>query len=313
MTKISEQGLFFENNKRALEDLYTTLAMEWTGDLEQTIEDTQPWARGGDHSIPAHSVTVSEDSYQSLGELFAAMDLVKPLAIDASVPENTPFQVWLLGGMHNGNLRRAQFLAQGLERTGKDISRIVLMGGERPIYHESGEDRDVAASVKRLGKAASWFIEKAEAGQTIWETDMLRLAATEFLGPMSLASDTIGVDGVVRRYDFSAPNVSVPITLLHTPAVQRMGKPRHTTEACVEHAITELAPDLDSHVVGISTQPHALRTARSMHQRLRLIDRPDITVHAAGPRIGSPINHNLVLGEIARNLYEDGRQTGLVG
>jgi hypothetical protein len=140
-----------------------------------------------------------------------------------------------------------------------------------------------------------------------WETDLVRLAGIARLGNLSLKQLhlRLGNQDPLKRYEFDWHGT--PVSLLHTLAVERNGEPRHNTEACMRDWLRTYHPPIGARVGFVAANPHLDRVTRSAQAVLNDEGRSDIQLVAGGPGISPKAGHSIVLGEVARLLYEDQR------
>jgi hypothetical protein len=300
---------FYERNEDSLNGLLETLNLPLTdGSLSALVQATQPWVRG-DHGHNGNDFPFDLSKQSELPEYYERFGLTDrvPLA-----PGHYN-QLLVFGAVHHGNDRRLRFLSEMLA-DGVSTDHIVLLGGERTMFAKDEPDNIIKTleSLEAKGTSDPWleyFLGKP-ANETN-ETDMLRLAALDYLGPLMLKSEILSPEPEYRaltstpvlRYEFNWQGM--PLTLMHTRAIKRKdGLARHTTEACVADWVRTFRPVDGSRVAIICAQPHLERMAKTVRRALGAVD-TNIEVVAGGPAVSVGASHNIHLGEVARNLYED--------
>lgn len=303
--------LFIERNHEPLKEVFELLDMdpELTTDLSAAVAATQPWVKG-DHVRPGHEISIQPpECGQMLHELYGQLGLKGEQPLPAGEYE----QILVLGGMMLGMNRRLEFTNRMLKTAKSD--NIILLGGERPVYPESESDLvvEAIAAAQRRDAYDPWIRHLNVDGSDVrWETDMMRLSATNQLGRLRLhAQDHYFGDPAgtpeVAVFGWRSKNIH----LLHTRAVERPnGDRRHTTEACIAHWTQVLNPQPNARVGFVTANPHIERTGRVAQAALHAAGRPDITLEIGGSAAAPNGAHAIYLGEIARNLYEDQRSVG---
>lgn len=299
--------LFFELYQPQLREVLSIVGVPETAmnSLGEAVDATQPWVKG-DHSRPLHTFHVEEANKPALRELYDQLGLVR----ERPLPAGHYDQIVVLGAVQSGNNRRLRFVADAL-RTDAQTDGIVLLGGQRRMFAER-ETEEVDANIEAVidsGKHDKLVAKFEKFGaDNIWETDLIRLAAAEQLGDLTLRRLHVRLANAdpLGRYEFALGDL--PVTLLHTLAVERNGEPRHNTEACIEDWVKTLQPKQGSRVGFICANPHMERTTRAAQHVLNRLGRSDIQLIPAGPAAPEGIGDSMYLGEIARLLYEDQRQ-----
>ncbi|MEO5627511.1 MAG: hypothetical protein ABIQ89_01325 [Candidatus Saccharimonadales bacterium] len=307
---------FFDTFQPELEELFTILdsQSQWSDNLADIVEDTQPWVKG-DHFSPESPAKLDNDQSAAAKEIYTKMGLVEAVPI----PEGEYDQIIVLGGMQRANELRLSFLKDALQSESVSLKAdggIILWGGRRPLnkqletwfVHKAKADIDD----QPLAGTDPWFNAMRHNRPSLSETELMRLAGLHNLGNLSLhrAHLRFGSATVpISRYELLGDHYD--ITLLNTPAVQRpQGEPRHTTEACAQQWLEDVPPPDNARVAFVSSNPYIRRTARVVSEVLSQNGRQDVRLVAAGPAAYPDSNKDyLFLGEIARNLYEDSKQT----
>ncbi len=272
--------------------------------LETAVTATQPWVQG-DHSRPENRVILAESATPELHDIYDTFGLMKTYEL----PPGDYDQIVVLGGIHRGNNRRLKFLGQVVTSGKVDAERIMLLGGEREVYLEAEAeliDQNLRDIVSR-NIADSW-IERVQSGKVLiqWETDLLRLAAMAQLGSLTPKDSEYNGGKLTDRPHLKEFEWQrMPLFIMHTQAVARQGKPRHTTEACMVDWLDTVQPRENAHVAFIGANPHIARMGRSAAAILKTHGRSDIELVLAGPHSVEGLGHSHFLGEIARHLYED--------
>ena len=306
-----EQGGLVGYDPRQMASLFSILSLPLgaVANLETAVAATQPWVKG-DHGHESYDFGLNDDQRNALWGIYHARDMVEQRALPAGHYD----QILVFGAVHIGNDKRLAYLRNTFEGGDVSTDRIVLLGGERAMFPER-EPEDVAqsiASVLQKQHADTWFqkfIQKSP--EAIDETDLLRLAALDHLGPMVLKQLRLHI-GEELKWRTKTPVVrtefgwqGVPLTLSHSRAHPRKdGDPRHTTESCVVDWLIELQPKLGSKVAIIGSQPHLDRMTMTVQRVLHGKGREDIQITAGGPNTTDATGHTIYLGEIARAEYE---------
>lgn len=303
---------FYNSNRNGLGILFDALGLPENAaeSLEDSILATQPWARG-DHTDPEQRVEIPAEHEIALHSLYGLFEM----KAEQLLPPDEYDQILLLGGMHLGNNRRIELTKRLLEG-GVLTDHVVLLGGERrerPQHERKHIVKNIAELASRqVHTVDPWVDEIVNDSTSIrWETDMLRLAASVHLGRLTPIAQ-IGEGRNPERLDMICRDKL--ITLLHTQAVNRPNsdEPRHTTEACIQHWLRVVDAPQDARVGFVTANPHIERTVKTARRALRYIGRGDIDLIAAGSAAVPRSDHHIYLGEIARNLYEDGKAAGIV-
>lgn len=304
-TSYPPEESFFDANRGELRVIFDILEIseQWSNELEDIVNVTQPWVKG-DHSRPLHQFHLNDNQKKQLTALYPALGLVQ----ERTLPEGHYDQMVVLGSVHSGNVRRLDFLEQSLSRSDVQTDRIVLLGGQRSIYEERERD-DIDETLQELsvnGHHDPWLDRVATDGTALqWESDLVRLAGIARLGKLSLKQLhlRLGNADPLKSYEFDWQGVVV--SLLHTLAVERNGEPRHNTEACVRDWLRTYHPPVGAKVGFVAANPHIDRVTRSAQAVLNNEGRQDIQLIPGGPGISEKAGHSIVLGEVARLLYED--------
>lgn len=296
---------FYDRNHAGLYELFDALQMERSalGSLADTVALTQQW-QIGDHTHPAYQFAVDENVSARLRDLYGnfGMETEVPL-----VPGHYDYLVGL-GGKQPGNDRRLAFMHKTLIRPDIQAGGIALLSGQRP--KEPNEKSVIEANLANLaGRPAvdAWaqrMIDDPEG--LVWETDLQRLAAADKLGPLTLKQLHLRLENAdpIGRYELEW--AGTPVTIMHGLAVNRPnGDPRPTTESTMRDWLAVAELRADARVAVIAGNPHIERTSKTARATLAALGRSDIEVVAAGSAAGPDQDHQIYLGEIARNLYED--------
>jgi|GEM_PF-4370148 len=308
------QLTFFERHQAGLAEVFDTLEVPEAAktDLDVAVEHTQPWIKG-DHGRQGHIFNVATEASDRLYDLYAQFGQRD----EVQLPAGQYDEVLMLGGLQAGNRRRLNLLRRAMEDPDVQIDRIALLGGQRYLFPEKEKD-DLWDAVEGIGNRGGTWVEHAQRqpADKLWETDGIRLAAIEQLGPMVLKRMDL------RLYDISeAPEDPLagyefdlngtPVSLTHTLAVARPnGDKRHTTEACMVDWLERRhpGPEQAATIGFIAANPHIERMGRSSQAMLHANGRDDLQLVVAGSAAPASLGHGFFLGEIARNLYEDQRQ-----
>jgi hypothetical protein len=303
---------FYEQHQPDIAQLLdiTGVGQEKAATLDTAVKATQPWVKG-DHGLDSYSFDFTDEQHQELPELFNTFDMVE----QRDLPAGHYDQVWVYGAVHLGNDKRLKFLADMLTNGGVSTDRIVLLGGERKM--DEREPEDLNKNLARLGQKQSvdaWLQGFLAKPQTeVDESDMLRVAALDHLGPLALRKQFLRV-GTEDSWRTSTPVTfsefdwqSTPLTLVHSRATSRKdGQPRHTTETCTQDGAELYIPEgrSDAKIAIISSQPHLERMEKTVKRVLQTIGR-EVELVAGGPGTTAETGDTIYLGEVARNLYED--------
>lgn len=297
---------FYGQHRAKLPKLFeiTGVPAEAADSLETAVAATQPWARG-DHIKPEQRFQIDLQDEAELRRLFDELGLVR----EHDLLSRHYDEILMLGGTYWGSKHRLQFLGKVLEEGGVTTDRMTLLGGEREIFDE--ELPVVLEDLEQLDMDQFLDMEDGAGGTDIyWETDMLRLAAVKELGGISMKQEYIEIgDGPGRPHVQEFSWSGIPFSLMHTKAVERNGKSRHTTEACVVDWLQTTEPKRGMVVGIIAANPHTTRIGRAAYAMLERHGRGDIVLLPAGPAVLPTVQHHTYLGEIARHLYEDKRLT----
>lgn len=305
---IADQAGFFDRHQESLQLLGDTLDLpeDTFATLESAVSATQPWV-AGDHSRPLHHFSISPEQEPILHGLYQTLGLKdgRPL------PSGHYDQIVALGAIHLGNNRRISFLERMISEGGVTTDRVMLLGGQRPIYPEKEKDdiEQNLESLRQKGTEDPWVRSvMADPGILRWETDLIRLAVADHIGRLVLDKLRFRIENreIIEGYDFMWNRT--PVTLMHSLAASRPhGEPRHTTESCMADWLERESPPQNATVGFISANPHLERTYKSANYILRQHDRSDIRLVLGGSATPDTAGHGIYLGEVARNLYEDAR------
>lgn len=309
--EFTQTKYFFDQHQDTLQQLGAVVGLpnNFLGSFETAVDLTQPWVQG-DHGHDSYDFNLTENQKTVLQHHFEALGLVE----QRDLPAGHYDQILVLGAVHLGNDKRLRYLRQMMDRGDITTDRIIMMGGERKLF-EKREPEDVLKNLESLqskGYHDGWlsnFLNKPLA--EIDETDLLRLAALDHLGPLAVKQMhlRLGVNDVrsltvpQHRYEFEWRNI--PVLLTHTQATSRKdGNARHTTEMCIEDWVKTFDPADGSTVGFISSQPHLDRMVRSAGRKLTALNK-NIKLVPGGPGTTFQTGETIYLGEVARNLYED--------
>lgn len=307
---------YFERHAAEIAEVFDIVGVpeEAKTDLDRAVYETQPWIRG-DHSRPQHEFLIPNDSPESqrLHELYASLGLRH----EQLLPAGRYDYILVPGAVQRGNNRRLELLNRLVTDQDVTADRIVLMGGQRHIFEEKEKDDIEAnwAAVESQGTGGPWLESlKRGTAKLEWETDIMRLAAIQHLGPLAVKQWHLRLahEDHVQRYEFEWQGVS--LTLLHTLAVARQhGEARHTTEACMRDWLhTNEIPE-GARIGFIAANPHMERMGKAAQMVLLEEGRADLRLVVAGSAGAPDLGHNIHLGEVARNLYEDQRLLKFMG
>ncbi len=297
---------FFDTHRDTLDQIFeiTGLGTEQTGSLEAVVNATQPWVRG-DHGHDSFHFNFDDEQKHSLMQLYDKLDIAE----QRDLPAGHYDHILILGAVHLGNDKRVSFLKNMVDANGVTADKIFLMGGERSIFTKR-EPEDVVRSLERLeakGELKGWLTELIEKPYIeVNETDMLRIAMLDRLGPLALtgSSSKSTENAQAMQYDEFDWN-GTPVLLTHTRAVTRKdGAARHTTEACIADWFRTFEPQDTAQVGFIGSQPHLDRMIRAAERKLRSLG-SNLHFIAGGPGVSPETGHTIYLGEVARQLYED--------
>ena len=302
---------FFDQHQDTLQQLGAVVGLpnNFLSSLETAVALTQPWVQG-DHGHGSYEFNLTAEQKPVLQQHFEALDLVE----QHDLPAGHYDQILVLGAVHLGNDKRLRYLRQMMDRGDITTDRIVMMGGERKMFQER-EPEDVLKSLESLHAkdySDGWltnFMKKPPAERD--ETDLLRLAALDHLGPLAVkqmylrhgAYDPSKLTVPQYRSDFEW--CKTPVSLTHTELTDRKnGDARHTTEKCIQDWVKIFEPAPGSTMGFISSQPHLERMVRSARRVLLSLNR-DIKLVPGGPGTTLQTGETIYLGEVARSLYED--------
>lgn len=288
---------FYDQHQESLARLFELVGVkaEAADSLEDAVAATQPWVRG-DHIKPEQRFEIDESDEGELTELYDEFGLVRGYDL---LPRRYD-QILMLGGTYWGTNHRLKFLREAMEHGGITTDKIMLLGGEREIFSE--EIPAICDDLENMDPGAA-------REDIYWETDILHLAAIKqledvvALNPIEISDETGHQRPHLQEFSWNG----VPLTLMHTLAVERNGQPRHTTEACMVDWLQTASPKPDAVVGFIAANPHTIRVGRSAYAMLSEHGREDIALLPAGPSVLQRVGHHTYLGEIARHLYEDSR------
>lgn len=301
-----EQPLFYDRHKEELATLFGVLGMppDPLETLEETVAVTQIWTKG-DHTQPAYDLLLTGEQSSVLTGLFQDFGLLE----ERPLPPGHYYQLLGLGGKQAGNNRRLDFVRRTLAAGGVTTESITMLGGQRPMDPKD-EKAPVEINLENLREKRitdPWTQNILSGFEGLrWETDLIRLAAADQLGPMALKQLHLRLDSAdpIGRYEMEWQGI--PVTLMHSLAVHRPGgRPRHTTESCMTDWVELKNPPEGAKVGLIAANPHIERTARSARAILKNLGREDIELIGAGSAAGANQDPEIFLGEIGRHLYED--------
>jgi hypothetical protein len=296
---------FYESYKPQLGLLFEIfgLPQDALETLPSTVTATQPWA------LKEHTDwderTLAPEQSSAARKLYHDFGLVDEIPLPAGDYDN----IFVLGGMQQGNNRRLAFTRQSLQRGDVRTKHLTLLSGQRPV-NPSIEKGLIAENMTRLahnGTQDPW-VEKilADPAGLKWETNLLRLAAADHLGPMTLKQLhlRLGNEDPVSRFELDWNGI--PTTLVHSLAVYRPGgEPRPTTVSSLKYVLTTTPPEKGARSAFIAGNPHVERMSRDARVLLKNMQREDIELIGAGPAAIPNQDHQIYLGEVARNLYID--------
>jgi hypothetical protein len=306
---MSEAVVFYNANRESLDELAEKLALpeRATENLDTWVAVSQPWTRG-DHARPAERIAVDDRTGARLHELYEAMGLKH----DLWLPEGVYDQIAILGSTQLGNNRRVQHAQQMLDRSKATTNHLVMLGGERAPFEES-ELPLIDTNIKQLAEQDpnDPWIQQLLSGEAAvnWETDMLRLSTSIHLGRLTTVA-TFGAGGEGGSYPavthFTCNQRDLLVSLTHSKAVPRPGgAPRHTTASSIPDWLRLLPPKTGAKVGFVTANPHIERTTRVAQNVIAAAGRDDIELIASGSAAAQTYRHEIFLGEVARNLYED--------
>lgn len=304
------ENTFYGRNRALLPDFFGALNMpDTSSSLKATVDKTQPWVVG-DHCQDGkdYPFTIKDDAL--LWQLHEECDLVERRPL----PIGHYDKLAVFGAYHLGNDKRTRFLRDSLD-SGVTTDHVLLLGGERWMYPKS-EPAHVVHNLEHLvarGYSDSWlerFMDKPI--NEVDETDLIRVAALDRLGllavqggPSSSNEDWKHTDAVLPHYDFDLHGLRV--TLTHSRArARKQGEPRHTTESCIADLVRspELRPREGERIGIICSQPHLERMTKTVLRSLFAAG-VQVEVVAGGPGLTGGSQHPIILGEYARNFWED--------
>lgn len=311
-------GSFYERNRLYLTEVFAALKkpQEALDNLEDAVSVTQEWI-GGDHTRPNYEINVNPGVSDKLRELYARMGLLD----EKQLPPGHYEQIILLGAKQAGNNRRLNMIARMLGGGLVTTDRMVWFGGER--VKELDEEDITGRNLSELNQrdiTDTWTNRVLNhPGNIKWETDLIRLAGAVQLGPLALkqmhlrvlsptreTKSFIRVPGADPISHYELEWEGVPVTLLHSQAVSRPnGQARHTSESCAEDWLDIVPPSEGARVGFVTGNPHIERASRSVHAKLLKAGHADVDFIGAGSAANPLQKHQIFLGEIARNLWED--------
>ncbi len=325
--RISESGplpatpSFYERHHSDLSLLFDMVGVpaKAASSLDMAVAFTQPWVKG-DHSRPESQVIVDPVYNGELRSLYARFGQIDEVIL----PPGDYHEIIIPGAVQRGNRRRVGLLQRVIQndRFGVTTGHATLLGGERHLFPEveKTDIEETLATIDKQGIRDTWTQSiRHTSVDELWETDGLRLAALEKLGPLVLEklnlrphnqSDFSG-NGLLLGYEFTSKDVS--LSLMHTLAVDRPnGERRHTTVSCIQEWLQYRQPPEGALIGFIGANPHLERMGRATVATLRTEGRGDLQLVVAGPAAVPGLGHGHYLGEIARNLYEDQRDARLI-
>lgn len=309
---------FYERNRESLAEVFGVLGkpLDALDNLEDTVLVTQEWT-GGDHTRPNYEIDLTEEESKKLRGLYGALGLLD----ERQLPPGHYEQIILLGAKQVGNNRRLDMIGRMLTSGQVTTDRMVWFGGER---HKEPDEADMTArNFAELGQRSGtdvWTGRILKQPERVrWETDLIRLAGAAQLGPLALKQLHLRVlDAAAEPKKFvripDADPIShyelewngTPVTLLHSQAVNRPnGEARHTSESCADDWLEIVPPAQGARVGFVTGNPHIERATRSVHAKLHKAGRDDVNFIGSGSAANPYQKHQIFLGEIARNLYED--------
>lgn len=287
-------------------------------DIDSAVAVTQPWVRG-DHGHDSYDF--GDFSWQQVGELseaYVGLDMVEQRDLISGDED-----IWAVyGAVDLGNMKRLEYVKNMLDQ-GMRPKRIVLLGGERGVFPER-EPEDLAASIKSIeeqGLADKWLdnakqrleIAVSQGNRRIFtETDMLRIASIQHLGPMVVErarlniglEDTARTSTPINEYEFRAKD-GIPVSLMHFRAQPRKdGDWRHTTESCTVGLARYFGLRYGQSMAVIGAKPHLDRMVLTVDRSLREAGYDGIRLTSGGPGTTEQTGHSIYLGEVARWLWE---------
>jgi hypothetical protein len=314
-----EPTSFIARNAESLAGLLPLVGIDQrvVDDPEALLAATQPLVRG-DHHNPAHKIRLTGDAAVEARGYYGQMELVDERPFSAGKCH----RIIVLGAMQRANVLRTSFLAEQLARDDVVLhpgGSIDLWAGPRPLNDLDRQfiDPQVVANLRAESRDAWAENIDPEELPNKTETESLRLAAVTGLGVLTVSRIDLNLASsygalpprpVVR--DWRMRSSYGRVNLLNTAAVVRpQGEPRHTTEACAEHWIGDSDIPHNARVVLVSGNPYIERTTRVVQTVLNRHGRSDVELVGVGPAAYPDAGDHLFLGEIARNIYEDVRQS----
>jgi hypothetical protein len=307
----SVEGSFFVRNQEGLAELFDIVGVpdEALTSIDEAVKHTQPWVKG-DHSRPGYQFDISPADNSKLHDLYARFGQKD----ETMLPSGPYHEIIVPGAVQRGNRRRLELLRRAVSEHEVTTSHITLLGGERRLFPEVEKD-DIETTIDTLARRGSLepWVESVRNMDVanLWETDGMRLAALEQLGPLVLKNTaqsdrctTTNEADSAEGYEFMWNDIAV--SLMHTLAVDRPnGERRHTTEACVRDWLQRHEPPQAARIGFIGANPHLERMGRATRTVLEAEGRGDLQLVVAGSASPPELGHGHYLGEIARNLYQD--------
>lgn len=301
-----EQLSFLENNKDALSEIFSIMKLDYLADesLERIVAKTQPWARG-DHHDPELKLNLDSKNKVHIINIAHEIGMVGEV-----IPKGGEYeQVLILGGEQRSNHARIDYALKLLESGFISCSEsIVTLGGTRQIAM-----RELPALAKDLDSVDllnPWVQQllKKEKLVSFTEDDALRLAMLARVGTMNLEQAYIRQNNkdLYSHMIFSSSENIPKIATINATAVDRpLGERRHTTESTMMEWLNLLPPNEGSRILFVVNNPYIIRNARNLYNIIGT-KRPDLDLDYCGAE--AVVDESLwrrILGEIARNLYED--------
>lgn len=303
----SEELPFTDRYKTELTEIFRIIGLQECdfSDIDKVVELTQPLARG-DHHDPAVQIELEEASIAAIENTAWSLGMVAEVKPQGGAYE----QILILGGEQKSNQERINYALSLLtDHKSLSVDSLVTLGGVRGITL-----REVPALAQDLEKVtnsnSSWlrYLLKKEKLTSFTEDDALRLALLAKIGHMDLASAHLRLNNselyshMVFRGSASLPR----IVTINAQAVDRpLGDRRHTTESTLNEWLDLFPPSSHGRVLLVSNNPYIPRNARNL-KRIIEQNRPDIEIDTCGPQaVKDGTLWRRILGEIARNIYED--------
>jgi len=272
--------------------------------LEEIVAKTQPWARG-DHHEPELKLELE------ITDKIAILDIATKIGMVGNVaPEGGDYeQVLILGGEQKSNHVRIDY-ALGLLESGLITcsDSITTLGGTRQIAMR--ELPALSEDLSSVDITNPWVQQllKKEKLVSFTEDDALRLAMLARVGTMNLEQAHIRQNSqdLISHMLFRGSSDIPRIATINATAVDRpLGERRHTTESTMLEWLDLLPPTEGSRILFVINNPYVIRNARNLNNIIGN-RRPDLALDYCGAEAVTDENlWRRILGEIARNLYED--------